>query len=295
MSEKCRSLHEQGELAMSITPEQDPRERRFIEFISGLYTKHPECFDYDHSTWTERYAGEDGIFAVYIRTLMWNETESRRIFQDEFGGYEKARNRFLDIRERKFDDWVNKIMLNIKFGADGPGAHRDNRHKKHAPRALRDYFNLMKGSQIRFFNSSASFDALFNRLKTIHSLGDLTAFDILERLKASKHHFIKVYPEKYYKTGGGVERSLQTIYQESKNCDLEKYGNELLQRIFDRTHINPEIAFFSVESILCLCQKKDTYGDYEKLLSGEETPEAFAEIYARTHCLDREKRRAPCT
>jgi len=279
---------------MGVSHAKDLREERFIEFVGFLYEKHPECFEYCHCTWTEKYTGEDGVFAVLVRTLMWNEKESKKVFENEFKAYQRVRSRFLDTDPESFDDWVNEIIHDIKFGADGEGAHRDNRHKQYTGRAIHEYLELMGDSQDRFLRSANSFDTLFTNVKKIFSIGRLTAFDFLERLYRSKHKHISVYPLKYYRTGGGAEKGLMMIYPRLENGELEKKGTELLQRILDRTSINREIAFFEIESILCICQKRERCKDLEKMLSGEIATETFAESYARMNCLGQTKRRERC-
>lgn len=256
------------------------REKRFVEFVDFLYRQYPHCFEYNHNTWTEECDGEDGIFAVYVRTLVWNETASKKVFQQEFGGFEKVKNRFIDSDPENFDAWVNDTIRDIEFGADCRGSHRDNRHKKHTARALRDYLNLVNGSQIRFFKSAVSFNTLYGKIKAIHSFGSLTTVDFLERLYRSKHMFIKVYPKRFYLTGGGVQRGLLKIYFGSRKIELETKGDILLKRILEKASIPRQIAFFEIESILCISQKSKTRAYFEKLLDGEIDPHDFAQIYA---------------
>lgn len=264
------------------------RETRFVEFVDFLYRQYPQCFEYYHNTWTEKYDGEDGIFAIFIRTLIWNETASKRIYQQKLDGFEKAKNRFLDSNLNEFDTWVDEIIRDIKFGADGKGSHRDNRHKKHTARALRDYFNLMKDSQIEFLRSTNSFDNLFHEIKGIFSLGSLTTIDFLERLYRSRHRFIQVYPERFYLTGGGVRRGLVRVYPRLRQNELEAKGDRLLRKILEETNIPKHTAFFEVESILCISQKNRTKNTFEELLNGEIAPQDFARLYAENYCMHAE-------
>ena len=260
------------------------RETRFIEFIGFLHRQFPQCFEFNHNTWTEEYDGEDGIFAIFIRTLSWNETASKRIYQKELDGFERARNKFLNNSLNEFDIWINEIIKDIEFGADGNGSHRDNKHKKHTARALRDYFNLVKNSQIEFLGSTISFDNLFHEIKRIFSIGSLTTIDFLERLYRSKYRFIRVYPNRFYLTGGGVLRTLRRIYPEVRKSKLESTGDRLLRKILENTNIPEHIAFFVVENILCISQKHETRKAFEKLLKGEITAQGFAQLYAENYC-----------
>lgn len=257
----------------------EERERRFVQFIGFIYRQFPCCFKYKHDTWTEEYEKEEGIFAVFIRTLIWNEEKSEQVYS-RLGGYERTQEKSLLSSPTDFDCWVNRIVEDVKFGADGRGAHRDNRHKKHTARALREYLDLVEDSQIKFFSEVGSFDTLYHEIKRIHSVGSLTAIDFLERLTRSKHQFVKVHPERFYLTGGGVKRGLSRIYGPLSKKKLEKKGDELLKKILGETNISKQTAYFEIESVLCICQKSILGNDYETMLKGETHPLSFAETYA---------------
>lgn len=260
--------------------ESAEREKRFVNFVGILFELYPYCFDYDHDTWTEEYGGEDGILAVYIRTLVWNEKASKQVFQ-QLGGYEQVQKRLLESNRKDFDAWVDGLVQRVAFGDDWGGSHRDNRHKKHTARALREYLNLVERSQVRFFRKVDSFDALFNEVRGIYSIGSLTAIDFLERLIRSKHHFVKTHPPRFYLTGGGVRRGLLMIYSDSREKKLQERGDELLEKIFTETNIPRDIAYFEIESILCICQKNQLRNHYVKMLKGEIRAGRFAKMYAR--------------
>lgn len=262
--------------------ESTEREKRFVNFVGTLFELYPQCFGYDHDIWTEQCGGEDGVLAVYIRTLIWNEAASKQVFQ-QLGGYVQLQKRLLKSNRKDFDAWVDGLVQGVAFGGDGGGSHRDNRHKKHTARALREYLNLTERSQVRFFGNINSFDALFNQVRGIFSIGSLTAIDFLERLIRSKHHFVKVHPDRFYLTGGGVRRSLLMIYSGSREKELQERGNKLLKKISTETNIPRDIAYFEIESILCICQKNRLRNNYVKMLKGEIRANRFAKMYARAY------------
>lgn len=142
----------------------------------------------------------------------------------------------------------------------------------------------MKNSQIEFLGSTISFDNLFHEIKRIFSIGSLTTIDFLERLYRSKYRFIRVYPNRFYLTGGGVLRTLRRIYPEVRKSKLESTGDRLLRKILENTNIPEHIAFFVVENILCISQKHETRKAFEKLLKGEITAQGFAQLYAENYC-----------
>lgn len=278
------------------------REARFVKFVGSLWENHRECFSYAERPWIERITDrEEKIFAIVLRTLIWNEQKEQQLIKQKLGGFTESRERFFKVREDIFKSWAEEKMKGIRFavkenGKPWLGAHRDNRHKKCFSIALFEYMKLVDGSQAEFFENFADFNSAFEKVKNeIYGVGDLTAFDILERLyrtedkleaKPFKHH-----PEEFYLTGGGVIKGLRKIqdYHISNNKELEEQGNILIEKIVEKYNIPQEIVYYEVESILCIYQK-DKYSNNvksEDLLNGQIEPEEFAQIYAQKYCEDR--------
>jgi len=260
-------------------------EERFLDFVGYLYQNCPRCFEYNHITWTEKYNGEDGVFAVVLRTLIWNEDRSEKVFEG-FGGFSRALDLYRTNRA-KFESWVNAKVQDIDFGFDGKGSHRDNRHKPPFARALREYLELVGNSRQGFLASLDTFDSPFHKLDQIYSIGPLTSFDICERLVRSNHGFFRVYPLNFHMTGGGVKRGLTMIFPNTSRIkQLETKGDELLLKLISEKKIPQEIACFELESIVCICQKPNLKKFFEDLLEGRIEPYEFAKYYSNKQAID---------
>lgn len=273
------------------------REDRFVEFVGNLWKNHRKCFRYSERPWIRKITNrEEKIFAIVLRTLICNEQCEQQLVQKEFGAFRETRKKFLELGEDGFKDWTKEKIKSIPFGIDENGkpwrgAHRDNRHKPDFPRALSEYMQLVGRSQIQFFDRFSDFDSAFKEIKHIHSLGNLTSFDILERLYRTEENLeakpFQYHPERFYLTGGGVSRGLRKIYAYmSSNRELEEQGNILVHKIIEEFDVAKEIVYYEVENTLCIYQK-DKYPNYiksEHLLNGCFKPKEFADIYAQKYC-----------
>jgi hypothetical protein len=284
------------------------REDRFIEFVGSLWNNHREGFEFSERPWIEEITDpEERIFAIVFRTFIWNERKEQELVQDIFGGFRGTRDKFLEGQEG-FEDFVKREIdkrINFAVKENGQlwkGAHRNNRHKPHFPRTLFDYMYQVRDSQFKFFGKYENYDDAFTDLicddpNTIYYCNRLTIFDILQRLyvtyEKETDKLFKYHPKKFYCTGGGVKNGLAKIYEIEENiktCD--KFGEELMNKIFSKYDIPEEIAYYKVEDILCLYQKDDFTNDEkcEDLLNGKFKPEEFADIYAERYCGKKEPR-----
>jgi len=277
------------------------REERFIEFVGHLWEHHRECFSYSERPWIARITDkEEKIYAIVLRSLIWNEQREQQLVQKELGRFKGSINRFSELGEDGFKAWTREKIKCMHFaikenGKPWSGAHRDNRHKLDFPRALFEYMQLVGRSQVRFFDNFPDFDSAFDAIKQIHSVGSLTSFDILERLyrteekleaKLFKHH-----PQRFHLTGGGVIRGLRNIYPYVRsNRELEDQGNILIEKIREKHGIPKDVVYYEMESILCIYQK-DKYPNNlksEDLLNGVIKPKEFADIYAQLYCKSKQ-------
>ena len=239
---------------------------------------------------------EEKIYAIVLRSLIWNERKDQQLVQKEFGGFNGTLNRILELGEDGFKVWTKEKIKDMNFavkkgGKHWSGAHRDNRHKPGFPRALFEYMQLVDRSQVRFFDKFSDFDSAFGAIKQIHSVGNLTSFDILERLYRTEEKLeaklFKHYPQGFYLTGTGVVSGLRKIYAHMRrNRELEEQGNILIENIREAHGIQKEVAYYEMESILCIYQKDEYPNNLksEDLLSGVIRPKEFADIYAQTYC-----------
>jgi len=269
------------------------QEERFISFFIALWKNHRQCFKGKTDTWTEKYEGEDGILAVVQRTLIWNDCEAEKLFS-RVGRMAGLKLKLQEYKTDRvgFDEWLWDEVKEIPFGGGNKGAHRDNRHRKHFPRALREYLELTKEGQLAFYKDKSFSD--LNRELHIFSFGALTRFDLLQRLYTSKHHYVTSSPQRFYLTGGGVKEGLKKIYSNTKPTKalLTGLGQKLYDKI--REKMNQEnvayeenLLYFSLEDVLCIYQKDRGDMISDDLLDGKITPEIFAHKYAEKYCISK--------
>jgi len=258
------------------------REDKFVDFVAYLYDKYPECFDFKSDVWTEKYNGEDGIFAVFIRTLVCNDKQSESVFKD-LGKFDGAEKQLRMQDQADFDNLVNDIIAGVVIGPNRGDHRKGYRSKRYFPRTLREYLEMVRDSQVAWFNHFCSFDEAFNKLQEIHDAGPLFAFDLLERLCRSKNHFFKFHPEQFYCTGSGECQGVRNIYVDDlSKKEIEEKGNRLINKILKKSNIPKKIAYFEVESILCIYQKKEIREAADEFLKCRLTVEQFTNEYAKS-------------
>jgi len=273
------------------------RDERFIKFVGSLWEHHRECFSHSERPWIAKITDkEEKIYAIFVRSLIWNEQREQQLVQKELGKFEGTISSFSELGENDFKVWIKEKIKDLDFaikenGRPWSGAHRDNRHKLNFPRALFEYMQLVGRSQIRFFDKFSDFDSAFDALKEIHSIGNLTSFDILQRLYRTEEkmdaRLFKHHPLRFHLTGSGVARGLRKIYGHvGNNRELEEQGNILIEKIREKHDIPKEVVYYETESILCIYQKdKYLYNlKSEDLLNRVFKPKEFADIYAQTYC-----------
>jgi hypothetical protein len=260
------------------------REDKFVDFVNHLYNNYPKCFDFKTDVWTEKYNGEDGIFAVFIRTLVCNDKQSESVFKD-LGKFDGPKKQLCMQDQADFNNWASDIIADVVIGPNQGDHRKGYRSKRHFPRTLREYLEMVRDSQVTWFNHFSSFDEAFNKLQKIHDAGPLFSFDLLERLYRSKNHFFKFNPEQFYYTGSGEYQGLQNIYVDNlSKKEIEKKGNRLMNKILEKSNIPKKIAYFEVESILCIYRKKKIRKAADEFLSCRLTAEQFTNEYAKSNC-----------
>src|SRR4030042_897732 len=111
------------------------REERFIKFLKFLWEEHPECFQ--NESWTEKFSGEEWFFSVFLRTIIWNDPESEKLYK-QIDGLLGTLKKYKTLPPTKFEEWFNEEQHSIKVGGkDQGGAHRKLFHRKDNPKALR--------------------------------------------------------------------------------------------------------------------------------------------------------------
>jgi len=258
------------------------KEERFIDFVKHLWENHPECFI--TNPWTEKLDGEEWFFAVFLRTLIWNDPKSEELFR-KIGGFNETQKKYYSLTPSEFEKWFNKQQGGILVGGrDQRGAHRKMCHKDDNPKALRIYLEKTEKYQHEFIKGK-SFEQLYHEIKSIPSIGKLLTFDILSRLIQTKHNYLNVYPSKAYETGRGPTEGLKAIYGEnlSKRKRVELY-QELGEKIKAVTDISPRIFWFVLEDILCIYRKDKIKEKSLEMLSGELNPTNFSHLYAEKFC-----------
>lgn len=258
------------------------KEENFIYFISNLWEKHPECFT--SNPWTDRLEGEEWAFSVFLRTIIWNDPESIKLYK-KIQGYKGTLEKYRTLSPSQFEEWFNEQQSSILIGGKNQGgAHRKQFHKKDNPRALRKYLDKTSIGQINFFMGK-SFDQLYQEIIQIPSIGKLLSFDILSRLVQTRHNYLELKPLKAYETGGGPIKGLQAIYCKSlSKPELMKLYQQLGEKIQVVADIPPRIFWFELENILCIYQKKNIKEKSMKMLSGHLNPLKYSHLYAKEFC-----------
>jgi len=264
------------------------RENRFIDFVVALWASYPECYETNYGVWTENYDGEEGFFSIVLRTLIWNDPKSEKLYE-RIGGFMGVKKELSDTNSTKFQEWFRNEIEGIVIGGGERGAHRRPYHKKWTPRTVYEYLDLVKGGQLEFVKGK-NFDQLYNKLKSIHGMGCLTAFDILQRLYRTSHSYISIYPERFYLTGGGVKRGLKKLYGDDlTKTELSKKGQSLADKIREKVDIPEDLFYFELETILCIYQKDKGNANSNGLLEDKIQPDRFAELYANEYCRNKVK------
>lgn len=265
------------------------RENRFIDFVGALWESYPECYETNYDVWTESYDGEDGFFSIVLRTLIWNDRESKKLFE-RVGGYEGVKRKLSSVTPTRLKEWFGDELNNILIGGGERGAHRRPYHKRRTPNALFEYLHLVKGGQLEFVRGK-KFNQLYEELKGIHNIGCLTSFDILQRLYRTSHRYIAVFPERFYLTGGGVKRGLKKLYGDDlTKTELSKKGQGLADKIQIKMEIPRDLFYFELENILCIYQKDKGNANSDGLLEGRIQYGKFADLYAKEYCRSKGKR-----
>lgn len=253
------------------------KESKFIKLANHLYKNNWIHFTKLDPGWTNSYKGEDQIFAIIIRTLICNDNNSELFFRD-INRYQGVKNHYTSKIE--LEEFLREKLTKYSIGT-GKGSHRDNRHKSSTPRSIREYLDLTELNQNKFLVNIDNFHDLMTKLKKVHGIGPLTAFDISKRLYESG--LISHLPQRFYLTGTGEIKGILELYPEVKiKKKLQQMGNQLMEKILEQTNIPVEVAYYGFEDLLCIYQKDKRY---KKFLECKISVEQFFLYLLNKKCI----------
>jgi len=252
------------------------RALRFLELAEYLYRNGWVHFSLQDGGWTDELVGEERVFGTFIRTMICNDSESKKFF-DAIGGFHGVKSRF--DRRDDVEPWLADELKDVSMGS-GKGSHRDNRHKRWTSRGIREYLGLVGGSQIDYFSRIDGYNELFNLIDSVYSCGSLTAFDLAKRLYESG--VVPYLPDRFYLTGTGEVSGIKALFPGANSDDeLIKMGKLLVSRM-KKIGIPKKVAHYGLEDLLCIYQKDDRFVDF---LEGKISVEDYASIVMGKNCI----------
>jgi hypothetical protein len=231
------------------------RAKKFLELAECLYQNDWVHFRLQDGGWTDELEGEEKVFGIFVRTMICNDSESKRFF-DAIGGFNGVKSRFYSGFD--VEVWLSKVLSDINMGS-GKGSHRDNRHKPWTPRGIKGYLDLVGNSQLEFFSNISGYDELVNIIVSLYGCGPLTAFDFAKRLYESG--IVPYLPDMFYLTGTGEINGMKTLFPSAKKGDLIKLGNLLVSHMIEEG-IPEFVAHYGLEDLLCIYQKDNRYLEF---------------------------------
>jgi len=251
------------------------RAKKFLELAECLYQNDWVHFKLQDGGWTDELEGEEKVFGIFIRTMICNDSESKRFF-DGIGGYNGVKSRFYSGFD--IEVWLTNVLSDINMGS-GKGSHRDNRHKPWTPRGIKEYLDLVGNSQLEFFSSIGGYSELFEIIVSLYGCGPLTAFDFAKRLYESG--IVPYLPDKFFLTGTGEINGMKALFPHANKCDLINMGNLLITYMIE-AGIPEEVAHYGLEDLLCIYQKDNRYLEF---LDGNIGFEDYASAIAGKKCI----------
>ena len=249
---------------------------KFLELAEYLYRNDWVHFRLQDGGWTDELEDEEKVFGIFIRTMICNDSESKK-FYDAIGGFRDVISK-LD-RGDDVEAWLTDELKDVSMGS-GKGSHRDNRHKRWTPRGIKEYIVLVGSSQIDFLSHINGYNELFNIIDSVYSCGPLTAFDLAKRLYESG--VVQHQPDGFYLTGTGEINGIKALFP-GTNSDEEliEIGKILVSRMLD-ADIPEKVAHYGLEDLLCIYQKDNRYVEF---LEGNISVEDYASIMMGKNCI----------
>jgi len=252
------------------------RALRFLELAEYLYGNGWVHFRLQDGGWTDELEGEEMVYGIFIRTMICNDSESKKFF-DAIGGFRGVKSRF--DREYDVEAWLADELKDVSMGS-GKGSHRDNRHKRWTPRGIKEYLELVGGSQIDFLSRIDGYNELFNTIDSVYSCGPLTAFDLAKRLYESG--VVPYVPDRFYLTGTGEVSGIKALFPEINSDDeLVALGNLLTYRMME-AGIPERVVHYGLEDLLCIYQKDNRYMEF---LEGNISAEDYTSAIMGKNCI----------
>lgn len=252
------------------------RALRFLGLAEYLYRNDWVHFSLQGGDWTDELEGEEKVFGIFIRTMICNDSESKKLY-DAIGGFGGVKSRF--DHGNDVETWLANKLADISMGS-GKGSHRDNRHKRWTPRGIKEYLELVGGSQIDCFSRVDGYNELFNTIDFVYSCGPLTAFDLAKRLYESG--VVPHVPDRFYLTGTGEVSGIKALFPEVNSDDeLVVLGNLLTGRMME-AGIPESVVHYGLEDLLCIYQKDNRYMEF---LEGNISAEDYASAIMGKNCI----------
>lgn len=252
------------------------KSKRFLQLAEYLYLKNWVHFKLQDGGWTNALRGEEEVFGIFMRTMICNDSESKK-FYNKLGGFKGAKAKFENMKD--FEKWLGYELEDLNMGS-GKGSHRDNRHKKHTPKGIRTYLEMVGNSQLDFIQEIKTYDRLISTIDSIPSCGPLTAFDLAKRFYES--NIVRYLPDRFYLTGTGEVNGIKALFPEATSDeDLIHFGNLLLSRLLS-AGIPENIVHYGLEDLLCIFQKDSRYIGF---LEGNISVEEFGNNIIGEKCL----------